>query len=182
MCGQKEAGPTERERKDRIETELEGTENARFLTMDADRILFPDGFFDIVTCRHSVIHAPELARLLKKGDLFISQQVGEGDKLNIKEWFGRGQSYGIADGSSMRENVQALKAAGFSNVETREYNAIEYYQTPEDLLFLLKHTPIIPDLGEHEDDFARFQSFVAENTTAKGIRTNSKRYLIIAYK
>lgn len=43
----------------------------------ADGVLpFPDGYFDMVLNRHGAYSAPEIARVLKKGGLFITQQVG----------------------------------------------------------------------------------------------------------
>ncbi len=52
----------------------------------------------------------------------------------------------------------------------------------EDLIFLLKHTPIIPNFGEEEEDFNILQKFIKANSSEKGIRTNSKRFMIIAVK
>lgn len=63
-----------------------------------------------------------------------------------------------------------------------EYDAIDYYQTPEDLIFLLKHTPIIPRFGEEKDDFDILGKFIITNGTEKGILTNSKRFMITANK
>ena len=63
-----------------------------------------------------------------------------------------------------------------------EYNADEYYQTEEDMLFLLKHIPIIPNFGEEKLDFSNFERYVKDNMTKKGIKTNSHRGLIIATK
>ena len=76
--------------------------------------------------------------------------------------------------------IQKLKTAGFSKVEEFEYDAEEYYETLEDLIFLLTHTPIIPDFGEKPDDLAVLNGFIEENRQEQGIRTNSKRFLLIA--
>ncbi len=75
-----------------------------------------------------------------------------------------------------------LKAAGFTEVQSFEYDANEYYKRPEDLIFLLKHTPIIPDFGQIENDLVILSDFIENNRTEKGIRTNSKRFLLIASK
>lgn len=58
----------------------------------------------------------------------------------------------------------------------------QYYQTPDDLLFILTHTPTIPDFGQYEHDMRSFNQFVADNMTNKGIRTNEERFAIIARK
>ncbi len=82
----------------------------------------------------------------------------------------------------MREYVEGLKKVGFSQVKTFEYNAIEYYSRAEDLIFLLKHTPIINNFGNEKGDFERLENFIDKNNTSRGIETNSKRYMIIAIK
>lgn len=152
----------------------------RFLQMDADRLEFPEGFFQIVTCRHSEFNAAEIARVLAKGGTFLTQQVGEADKANLKEAFGRGQAYWTEAGSLKERYLTELREAGFRNRRALDWSVTEYYQTPEDLLFLLKHTPIIPDFGETEEDFRILRNFVQENQTEKGIRTTSERFLLIS--
>ena len=82
----------------------------------------------------------------------------------------------------MKEYVQNLQTVGFSQIKTYEYNAIEYYSRAEDLIFLLKHTPIIEHFGVEKEDFTILEKFIDKNTRNKGIQTNSKRYMIIAEK
>lgn len=69
-----------------------------------------------------------------------------------------------------------------SEIISLNYDAKEYYQTPEDLIFLLKYTPIIPDFGGVPTDFEILRAFIETNQTEKGIYTNSKRYMIVAKK
>ncbi|MEE2022289.1 SAM-dependent methyltransferase, partial [Bacillus toyonensis] len=108
--------------------------------------------------------------------------VSENDKLNLKEAFGRGQCLGERDGTLKEKYMSELISAGFELVQVREYDVTDYYSTPEDLIFLLKHTPIIPNFGEGEEDFTILQKFIDPNSSEKGIRTNSKRFMIIAVK
>ena len=156
--------------------------NVKFLKMEAENIKFPNGFFDIVSNNHSAFCTKEVFRVLNKNGTFLTQQVSEGDKLNIKQYFGRGQSYQIKDGTAKNKYTDQMKDLGFTKVESFEYNATDYFHTAEDLLFLLKHTPIIPDFGNNPKDIEIFNKFVSENATEKGIKTNSKRYMIIAKK
>ena len=82
----------------------------------------------------------------------------------------------------MERDLQDLRAAGFTNIVASEYDLIEYYQTPDDLIFLLQHTPIIPNFGDNKQDFKILADFIDAHTTSKGIKTNSKRYIIVAKK
>jgi len=158
-----------------------GRENVRLLQMDADRLDFPEGFFDLVTCRQAPFNAGQVAKVLAEDGLFMTQQVSEGDKLNIVEAFGR-KRQAAGDGALLRKYVAELKEAGFKEVQVFEYDATEYYETYEDLVFLLKHTPIVPGFGQEEDDFKILNRFIEDNRTDKGIMTNSQRFMIIAKK
>ena len=53
--------------------------------MGSEALTFPHAHFDIA----SSCHAPFLASELKVMCLFLTQQVSENDKLNLKEAFGR---------------------------------------------------------------------------------------------
>lgn len=157
-----------------------GKSNVRFLQMEAEKLDFPRGFFDMVTCRHSSFSAKEAAKVLVKGGCFITQQVSEDDKLNLKRAFGRGQAWGTTTGTLKAQYLAELKEAGFTDIQSFDFNVTEYYQTVEDLIFLLTHTPIIPNFGENELDYRILYPFVLDNQTEKGIRTNAARFVITA--
>lgn len=156
--------------------------NVRYMSMNAEQLAFPDGFFNIVSSRHSPFCATEVSRVLGDGGMFLTQQVSEQDKYNISEAFGRGQSLGIQPGTLMERYKHELQKAGFHDIQAREYNATEYYATADDLLFLLTHAPIIPGFGETPSDVDRFQQFVQEHHCEQGIRTNSARFMLTARK
>lgn len=156
--------------------------NVRFFQMSSEDLQFPTGFFDIITSRHAPFSSKEVLRVLNSGGFFLTQQVSESDKLNIKKAFGRGQSFNQKDGKLKESYIRELREAGFTSIQSYEYDAIEYYQRPEDLIFLLKHTPTIPNFGQDKNDFEILSNFIEKNRTEKGIRTNSKRFLIIGRK
>jgi len=157
-----------------------GKDNARFLQMNAEGLDFPRGFFNIVSCRHSEFYADQVAKALAEGGVFLTQQVSENDKLNLKEAFGQGQGVGKESGTLKRRYMAELSEAGFTDIQSFDYDAAEYYESAEDLIFLLKHAPIIPDFGQSDSDFQILQQFIADHKTEKGIRTNSERFMIIA--
>lgn len=148
--------------------------NVRFIQMSSEQLQFPSEFFDTISCCHAPFFASEVGRVLKRGGLFFTQQVNEADKLNVKHAFQRGQAFGEVDGTLKDRYVSELKEAGFRKVESFDYDAVEYYERPEDLLFLLKHTPIIPYFGQNNQDFDILHEFIENNRTPKGIPTNSK--------
>lgn len=154
--------------------------NVRLFQMSSEDIQFPKEFFDVITCRHAPFSAREVAKVLKAGGFFLTQQVGEGDKFNLKNAFN--VPLKSNDGTLKEKYMKELMEAGFMNIQSYDYNAIEYYQSPEDLIFLLKHTPIIPNFGANKQDFETLKHFIKDNQTKKGIQTNSQRFLIVAKK
>lgn len=156
--------------------------NVKFFQMSSENIQFPSGFFDVISSQHAPFSSKEVFKVLKTNGYFLTQQVCEADKLNLKEVFGRGQAFNQSDGELKEQYIHELRNAGFSEVISYEYNAIDYYQRPEDLIFLLKHTPIIPDFGRDKKDFEILNRFIEKSKNEKGIMTNSKRFLIIAKK
>ena len=162
--------------------EQSGRSNVRFLPMEASKLDFPERFFQVISCRHSEFNAAEVARVLADDGVFLTQQVGESDKSNLAQAFGRGKSGNAKRGTLMERYAAELKEAGFRQIDCRQYDAVEYYATAEDLIFLLKHTPIIPGFGQTESDFQTLHRFIAEHQTPKGIQTNADRFMIIAYK
>ena len=123
-----------------------------------------------------------MARVLTQNGFFMTQQVSECDKSNVKEYFGRGQSFGKAQGTLKGKYVKALQDAGFSQIQSSESTVTEYYSRPEDLIFLLEHTPIVPHFGEYDSDFKILDEFIKAHTTERGIMTNSSRFLLVASK
>jgi len=153
-----------------------------FLEMDAEALDFPDRSFQIVICRQAPFEAKEVARVLADDGVFITQQVGGRDKINLIEAFGRGQSSGASINCLQDQYITELNEAGFTDIRSSRYDATEYYRSAEDLIFLLKHAPIIPDFGQAEGDFEVLRQFIEDNRTEQGIRTNAHRFLIVARK
>lgn len=159
-----------------------GLENIQFINVDSTKKYpFLNDSFDLVICRHAPFNSEEIFRVLKSGGFFITQQVGEKDKENIKNIFGRGQSFGEKPGNAQKRYVNELKKAGFRILSADTYNATEYYEDISDVIFLLRNTPIVNKL-EIDKDLDYLKQIEDKFTTNKGIRTNSYRYLIVAKK
>jgi len=156
--------------------------NVNFSLMDSSKLDFPDNFFDIVTDRHCDFNPSEVFRVLKKGGYFLTQQVSEGDQRNIKKAFGRGQAYGIEDGTLKNKYLEKLRKLGFKKINSFEYDSKVTYKTEKDYIFMLRYTPTIPEFGKRKKDFEILGKFIEENKTKKGIETNSKRFMIVAVK
>ncbi len=139
-------------------------------------------YYDLVTCRHAPFDVQELKTVMKEGAVFMTQQVSEGDKQNLKEWFNRGQAFTIVDGTLQDRYVKELQTAGYKHVQAYNYDAIEYYQTENDLAFLLEHTPILGAFGKDKREYEQLHAFCEQYQTDQGIKTNSKRFMIVAIR
>lgn len=86
---------------------------------DYSHMPYPDECFDIVINRHGEYDPKEIFRILKKGGVFITQQVGEGNDRELVELL-------LPDvmpqfgGHDLAHNVKKFKDAGFSILEQNE--------------------------------------------------------------
>lgn len=156
-------------------------ENIKVLKMNSDQILFPDGFFDVVCARHTPFNANEIYRVMKVQGKFFSEQVDEDDCIELKEMFERGQGYNEKI-KLINKTKEEMKKEKFSDVKFFDIIQYEYYETEEDLLFLLNNTPIIPDFGKIEEDIEKFNKYVENNKSDKGILLKRKLFGIKAIK
>lgn len=156
-------------------------DDVKFILMNSDNIQFPNEFFDIICARHTPFNSKEVYRTLNNGGTLFSEQVDEDDCIELKEIFRRGQGY-KAEIKQIEKDKQNLKQESFSYIKFYDIIQKEYYKTEEDLLFLLNNTPIIPNFGQEDGDYEKFNKYVSENTTEKGIYLKRKLYGIIAKK
>jgi SAM-dependent methyltransferase len=155
--------------------------NAHLILCDSEKMPIAGAHIDIVIDRHTPFNAKEVSRLLKPGGIFITQQVSEGDKRNFKEVFQRGQSYGEKSGTLKKRYLIELREVGIRIIEERTVNTTEYYESIDDVIFLLANTPMIPCF-DFEKERDKLEKIEEKFKTDKGIRTNSERFLIVGSK
>ena len=162
----------------------------KFAIMDNLKIEFPNGLFDIVTARHTIINAKEIYRVLNNKGVLIVRGVDKYDCWEIKELFGRGQAYNDEIAISDKD-YKDIKNAGFKDVKMMRINVNEYFETSEDLLKLLLKTPILDDFSEtrkceeiHKQSMEKklFNEYIKNNTSNKGILLKRRYYGIVAKK
>ena len=86
---------------------------------DAARIPFPDESFDMIINRHGSFCAREINRLLKKGGLFINQQVGEDNERDLVDLVLPGTEKPFP-GLNLKTQKKAFEDAGFEIIEEDE--------------------------------------------------------------
>lgn len=155
--------------------------NVHLVVCDSENLPIAGVSIDVVINRHSPFNAEEVSRILKPGGAFVTQQVSEGDKSNFKAVFGRRQSFGVKSGTLKKRYLKALRQAGIQVIEEKTVNTIEYYQSMDDVIFLLANTPIIPNF-DFEKEQSKLEDIEQRFRTERGIRTNSERFLIVGIK
>ena len=162
----------------------------KFTKMNNLEMDFPKETFDLISARHTIINAKQIYDCLVPGGVLVIEGVDRKDCWEIKELFGRGQSYKDEIAISEKDYLD-LKEAGFENIEKVEILRNEYYETEDDLMALLLKTPILDDFSEtKEEEFEHrtivekdlFNEYVKRYKNEKGILLKRVLYGIVAKK
>lgn len=166
------------------------TARVSFETMAAESLAFPDGSFDVVLNRHAPVVVGEVARLLRPGGYFVTQQVGGRNTQNLFEAFGWGsngaywEAYWRERGvppNSVAHQGAAFQEAGCAIVAQGEYDVGYRFLDIESFVFWMKSVPLPEplDIARHGK---RLDSFLARYRTPQGIATNEHRDLLVIRK
>lgn len=162
----------------------------KFVKMNNLEMNFPKETFDLISARHTIIDAKQIYDCVVPGGTAVIRGVDKRDCWEIKELFGRGQSYNDAIAISEKD-YQDLVEAGFKNIEKVNILQNEYYETEDDLMALLLKTPILDDFSEISGKGAihrkiveqdLFDEYVKRYKTEKGILLKRVLYGITAKK
>ena len=121
----------------------------------------------------------EVYRVLKSGGVYISEDISYDDCQELKDIFKRGQNYG--DEHAYKKDMQECIEAGFSEIKLIRFEEIEYYNTVDDLKYLLNYTPILNGFDEDKDN-RLLDQYVNKFKTKKGIKLNRRLYAFVLKK
>ena len=94
---------------------------------DPSDIPFPDGSFDIMINRHGSFDPQEIFRLLRKGGIFVTQQVGSDNDRELVELVLPGCEKPFPH-LNLKEQRRAFEEAGFAILRAEEaYRPIVFY-------------------------------------------------------
>ncbi|WP_040422432.1 class I SAM-dependent methyltransferase [Actinopolymorpha alba] len=142
---------------------------------------FPDASFDLVVSRHPTLTIwPEIARVLRPGGSYLSQQVGAGTVHELTDFMMGPQPVGGA--RSTRRAVAAAEAAGLEVVDLRvETLPMSFNDIGAVVHFLRKVIWIVPDFTV--DRYRQPLRDLHEQIQREGpFRAYSRRFLIEARK
>lgn len=159
-------------------------QNVIFQVADGKNLTFEDEYFDIVFSSRGPLSANidfmrESFRVLKRGGLMIEETIGEKDKIELKQIFGRGQNYPNQE-TKLESVKKLLKQSGMKLVESKYFLFYQVYPSINDVIEILERAPIIPNFDKIKD-----KSHIEEvnNKLNKGgIKLSSHRLHWIAKK
>jgi SAM-dependent methyltransferase len=113
---------------------------------ELDDLPFADGRFDLATSRHPVgIRWDEVARVLKPGGTYFSQDVGDGSVRELTEFMMGPQPRDDGPSRAPKWSVRAAASAGLEVVDLREFRGrMEFGDVAAVLHFLRKVIWIVP--------------------------------------
>lgn len=140
---------------------------------------FRDEAFDAVIDRHEAFNASDVTRVLKRGGVFYTQQVGARDCVELCDALG-----GVTPqrAPTLAEYVEQLTAAGLELREARESFAAKTFTDSAALLFYVLAIPwafVGFSLETHRDALRRIHE---QTERDGGFTTNEHRLLFEAVK
>lgn len=158
--------------------------NVIFRVADGKNLPFEEENFDIVFSSRGPLSADidfirESFRVLKKEGLMIEETIGEKDKIELKQIFGRGQGYPAQE--TKLESVQKLlKQSGMKLIESKYFMFYQVYPSINEVIEILERAQIIPDFDKTKDK--SYLEEVDKKLNNKGIKLSSHRLLWVAKK
>jgi len=140
---------------------------------------FAAGAFDLVLSRHEDFCPADVARVLRSGGRFVTQQVGHEDWRDIRAFFPEAVDFGDHHARYQRE----FAAAGMrvDRAERHEYAAV--YATLGGFVYMLLTAPwLLPSLDVGRDIDRLLAFYAAVRTPDGGVRVTEIRELIVATK
>lgn len=148
---------------------------------DPVKIPFADESFDMIINRHGDFDAKELYRLLKKGGIFITQQVGGDNDRELVEMVLPNTEKPFPD-LYLEKQEKAFEEAGFDVIEKGEtYRPIVFYDIGAFVWFarIIEWEFLDFAVDKCFEQLLKMQQMVEENGKVEG---TIHRYLIVAKK
>jgi len=148
---------------------------------DPAKIPFADESFDMIINRHGEFNAKELYRLLKKGGIFITQQVGGDNDRDLVEMVLPNTEKPFPH-LYLAEQEKVFQEAGFCITEKAEaYRSITFYDVGAFVWFAHIIEWEFPNFSVDKcfEQLLKMQQMIEENGKVEG---TIHRYLIVAKK
>lgn len=148
---------------------------------DCTTIPFDDESFDMIINRHGDFNAKEAYRLLKKGGLFITEQVGEENDRDLVEMVLPNTAIPFP-GLNLKEQVKGFEEAGFSIERGEEvFRPIKFFDVGAFVWFARIIEWEFPNFSV-DNCFDKLLEMHSKIETEGSVSGTIHRYLIVAKK
>lgn len=159
-----------------------GIDNVDILHMEAAALDFPVASFDLVLNSHCGVYPEPIARVLRPGGYFITEQVGRRQDDHLLTAFGwNADSFGPNWWWSIGEAIQHFTSLDCRVVARGKYDRRYWLQDLESLVFYLKARPM-PEDFDAAQHWQAVKTIVERHTTPQGIESNEHMELLIVQK
>ncbi|KAF1299250.1 methyltransferase [Enterococcus sp. JM4C] len=154
--------------------------NVQFVEED-DRLNFPDQSFDLVTNSHESFSIEEVARVLKPGGFFITQQVGDLNGIQLSSKLIPGFQK-LSFPLHLSTVVNELKQQGFRILYANESYPTQRFFDMDGLIYYAKTIPWeFPDFSV-ETNFPELLALEEELERQGYIENREHRFIVVAQK
>ncbi len=148
-------------------------------TQETAQLPFKECEFDLVLNRHSGINVHEIARVVAKGGIFLTQQVDGTNNIDLMRIFGVNPQW---PDSTLEKNEKKFEEVGFTILEKRNWEGKTVFNSVAALVYYLKSSPfIVPgfNVDKYLEELKKLQERV---NRGEELSFTNKRYLIVAEK
>ncbi len=154
----------------------------RVIAFENDQeIPLPDDSIELIINRHESYHVPELNRILKNGGVFLTQQVGALDCIQLNEFLGA-QVGTDANKWALKNEIQQLEQSDLQILRAEEELLDSTFDDIGVVVFFLKIIEWqIPDFSvqKYHDQLLEMHKYILANGPFKA---KAHRFLIEAQK
>lgn len=146
-----------------------------------DVLKFEDNFFELITNRHESYSVKEVDRVINNKGIFITQQVGSKNCLELNEKLGAKVDMGLGEWN-LKKAITELKAADFKILtQNEQYPILRFYDIGA-LIYYLRAVPWQIDDFEVDKYYSKLKEihdYIKENNY---FEVKEHRFFIIAEK
>lgn len=147
--------------------------------VDDARLPLPDAHFDLVINRHESFDAAEVRRILRAGGIFLTQQVGGRDNVELNEALQDAVDLSYGDWSMATAAAQ-LRNAGLEVVDERETVSPGFFADIGAVVMYLRIAPWQIEGFDVATERERLLALHRRMQGAGGLTTSVHRFLVAA--
>ena len=152
---------------------------AVFQANTASGMPFEDAAFDLVINRHGGFRPEEMHRVLKRGGVFLSQQVGGDNLADLVADFG---AWLVAPDNTLARVAERFRGLGCAVTRAEEWRGPVTFADVGAIVYFLKAVPWVVEGFDVTRHFAALEALERRRAAGLPLRFTYSRFLIEAVK